>query len=287
MGANNIAAALAAIQAPDGAKGESAMAWKKDESGNLALDNGNPIWTADGGQERAVDYEAMSRGLSEANREAQERRLKLDALEKRYALFKDMEDPAAFKREADKAIEFRKNASDKEKDAEAQYQARLEAARAPDRARIAELEKALDAQGGELRRLKINADIQGSKVLGTFRPEHREDYIEILANRAEMDDEGRIFYRDRDGKAIYGEKGYADAGAAALWIIGKERGRNVKDYIMSDDMSQGSNGSPLPGGGSGPANPWKKDSYNVTEQIRITQKDAALAARLMREAGAA
>jgi hypothetical protein len=53
-----------------------------------------------------------------------------------------------------------------------------------------------------------------------------------------------------------------------------------------------SSGSGAPGSGSGGAggsagirNPWKKESYNLTEQMKITKKDPKAAARLKAEAG--
>ena len=42
------------------------MAWEKDESGNIVIDdNGNPVWGNDAGEKKGVDYSAMSKSLTD------------------------------------------------------------------------------------------------------------------------------------------------------------------------------------------------------------------------------
>ena len=45
------------------------MPWKTDESGAFVKDDkGNPIFVQDGGEEKSVDFPAMSSALTKANR---------------------------------------------------------------------------------------------------------------------------------------------------------------------------------------------------------------------------
>ena len=126
------------------------MAWDVDENGVMRLVDGNPVWVSETGEKKTVDYQAMSRRLSEVNAESKTRKEKLRALEERYALLADIEDLPAFLDEANKAVEMMRNAPDRDKAIEEQVKNRLDAMAQPLKAQIeardrklAEKEKAL------------------------------------------------------------------------------------------------------------------------------------------------
>ena len=50
--------------APDRAKDVPSMAWKLTDNGMIATIDGNPVWQGEDGDEKAVDYAAMSKALS-------------------------------------------------------------------------------------------------------------------------------------------------------------------------------------------------------------------------------
>ena len=55
-------------------------------------------------------------------------------------------------------------------------------------------------------------------------------------------------------------------------------------YLFGDSGKVGSGTNP-PGAGTGEANPWKKDSWNLTQQGKILLEDPAKATRMKAEAG--
>ena len=52
------------------------MPWKEDGKGGLAVDNGAPVWVAEDGEEKRVDYEAMTKRLADVTKESIERILR-------------------------------------------------------------------------------------------------------------------------------------------------------------------------------------------------------------------
>lgn len=116
------------------------MAWKLGENGNLAMDDkGNPIWTNDAGEDKSVDYIAMSTHLAEANKKARDRKEELRNLNEKLAIFEGVEDLSAWKIDEEKALEAMKNSPEKDKE----IQARLEAALAPKDKAIAERDQTI------------------------------------------------------------------------------------------------------------------------------------------------
>ncbi len=53
------------------------MAWKMTDNGSIATIDGNPVWLGEDGDEKAVDYAAMSKALRDANRESAGRKAEL------------------------------------------------------------------------------------------------------------------------------------------------------------------------------------------------------------------
>ncbi len=49
------------------------MPWKEDGKGGLAVENGAPVWGAEDGEEKRVDYEAMTKRLADVTKESIER----------------------------------------------------------------------------------------------------------------------------------------------------------------------------------------------------------------------
>lgn len=94
--------------------------WKKDESGNVVLENGNPVWVDDAGE-----YPVVGKGIREKNdkiaslsRDNAELKAKNAEYAKVTALFEGVEDLPAFLDEARKNAETVAGLGDKDKDVE-------------------------------------------------------------------------------------------------------------------------------------------------------------------------
>lgn len=272
----------------------ASMPWKKDEDGHLMADgNGNPLWVQESGEEKPVDYSALCKRLSEVNAESKGRKEELRKLNEKYAVLADIEDLPAWHKEALEALEFKKNAPEKDKEVEAQVNGRVEAATSSLKSQLADSDKKLGERDksiseltSKLHNMTIRADVHSSKLLNErIRPEDRPFIEREMIRAGAVDDEGKVFYRYDDGETIYGEDGNAKIDEAVLLFL-KKLGIDPATKLMSQDDSSGSNGKSSPGAGiGGGKNPWKKENWNVTEQSRITLKDPAEAERMRKAAG--
>lgn len=233
------------------------MSWKLDDNKRLVTDdNGNPVWISEAGDEKAVDYPGLLKRLSEVNGESSERKQKIRGLQEKLALFDGIEDLKAWKDEALAAIEFKKNAPDKDKEIEAQIAARLEAEGAKWQAQkaaldrsIGEKDKRLAEQDVKIREMSIGADVKNSRLMERVRLEMRPLLERELMRSGALDDDGQIFYRGNDGKPFYNAEGkYATREEAPLMLM-KELGIDSSMALLSQDNSGGSGGKP--DGGSG------------------------------------
>lgn len=252
------------------------MAWKKDEKGQFVADsNGNPVWTNDAGEDAGVDYAGLVKRLSEVNAESKGRKEKLRQAEEKLAVFDGIEDLRAWRVEADKALEALKNTPDKDKELEAQIAGRIESATASLKAQIAakdktlaERDKALAEQGAKMRGLLIDADVHNSKLLSErVKPEFRPLLLRELVRAGNLDDDGKVYYRNAEGKPIYNEKGeYATREEAPLSLL-KELGIDSATVLLSKDGgTTGSNGKP---DGGSPFNPGSKKYSEMTMEEKI------------------
>lgn len=222
------------------------MPWKKDDKGFLVVDEtGNPVWMNEAGEDKPVDYAALGKRLSEVNAESKSRKEELRKANEKLRLFENIEDLPAWKAEADKAIETAKSFTDKEKDAAAQFQARLEAALAPKDKAIAELDRTIAEQKAVISGMRIQADVMDSKILGRIKPETRLLLQRELMRAGALDDEGKIYYRNAKGDPLYGETGsYASKEEAPLMLL-KELGIDSSTVLLSQEGdTTGSGGKP-------------------------------------------
>lgn len=271
------------------------MAWKQDEDGRLSIDsNGNPIWVTDGtGEEKPVDYTAMTKRLSEVNAESKNRKEEIRTLKEKYALLADIEDLGAYLDEANKAIEMVKNAPDRDKDIEAQVQSRLEAVTNPLKSQIAAKDKAIadkDKVYAELLKKyhnsTIKTDVQSSKLLAErVNPDDRPFIQRELERAGAVNEQGSVYYRFEDGETIYGEDGGPAKADEAIIAILKKLGIDPAKKLMSTDANSGSGGSPNGVRGlNGRENPWKRETWNSTKQHQIMRDDPALAESMQKAA---
>ncbi len=138
------------------------MPWKEDGKGGLAVENGAPVWVAEDGEEKRVDYEAMTKRLADVTKESIERKNRLREHEATLKQLEGIEDVTAFLAKARKDAETVASLSEKEKGAEEAARLRVEAALKPKEERIAELEKQLgDLSASHRKALQHQASLQG------------------------------------------------------------------------------------------------------------------------------
>lgn len=258
------------------------MAWKMDGE-TLVLDNGNPVWVDETGAERTVDYQKLSKTLSDVTRESIDRKEKIRAYETRYAALKDIDDMEAWMSETNKAREMLANAPAEKKALEEQVQTRVAAATKPLNDKLAEAVREADT---------LRQNLLVEKVGNAFA---RSEYVkknlvdpalaaDLFSSKFYLRD-GMMVARDEYGKDLYGAEGQlATFDEAILHFVNASP---YKGVLLKGNAASGSGSNPSPSSGNGGAgkNPWKKDSWNFTEQNKIYMENPSLAKNLMREAG--
>lgn len=271
------------------------MPWKMDENGSVVMEDGNPIWESETGDAKPVDYVGLTKRLSEVNNESRIRKEKLRDYEARLAPLTDagIEDIPAYLAEAQKALEMMKNAPDRDKDIEEQVKNRLEAVSAPLRAQIAAKDKAIADREQALadvtnryHAVTVKTDVLNAKVVNErIRPEVRTFIQRELMRAGTVSEDGKVVYRTDDGEVIYGEDGGPASVDEAAIAIMKNLGVDPAANLMSQDTNSGSGAQPSAVfRGAQIKNPWAKDSWNVTAQGELYQKNPAEAQRLMQAA---
>lgn len=230
------------------------MAWKTDENGGIALQDGNPVWVNDAGEEKAVDYMGLSKSIAEIKKETIDRKNKLRAMESRYAKFADIEDLDAWHDEATSALEMMKNAPDKDREIEERIAARVKGATEPLNSRLSEIVKQRDA---------LEAELQGEAIGNAFaRSEYaRKNLVDPalaadLFSKRFIRKEGRVIGLDADGKEMWGETGIASFDEALCKMVESSPYKGL--------LQKGSEAS-----GSG-ANPVVRNTPSMTDKSKMT-----------------
>lgn len=107
-------------------------------------------------------------------------------------------------------------------------------------------------------------------------PESME-VVKMLAQREWKLEDGEPVLRNKDGEIVTGKKG-----ALTFEEWATEQLHESHPYLFPQPKGGGAQGNK--GAQGGVTNPWKKDSFNLTEQGRIFREDPAKAERLKQEA---
>ena len=221
------------------------MPWKKDDNGAYIEDNnGNPIFVLDGGEERSVDYLAMSKALTEASRESAGRKDTIRKMEAAAKAWEGVEDIPAFIAAARKDAEAVKAMSDKEKDAEEAARARVLAATSPLEKKIAELEAEKAGLQEQYNVSVINSQFGTSKYVN-------EELVnaamaqELFAKHFSIED-GKLVAKDDTGNIIYDENGPAGFETAMRKLVSVS---SYKSFLLKGSGAKGSGATPGVQGG--------------------------------------
>lgn len=248
------------------------MPWKMDETGNLMKgEDGNPIAITENGEERSVDYSAMSKKLSEVNRESAGRKERIRELEAQLKPLEGIEDVPSFIETARKNAEAVAAFNDKERGAEEATQARIKAATTPLEAKVAELEADRARIVDQYHASTIRSQFGSSKFV-------IEELVsaamaqELFAKHFSVDEKGQLVGKDSTGNVIYGENGPADFDTALREIV---KNSPHKAYVLKGGSATGSGASAGAGGNYTGAKTMRRTEFEkldpVTRALRIRE----------------
>lgn len=262
------------------------MPWKKGENGLLAVDEaGNPVWVSESGEEKGADYGQLIESLRKVNAESKTRKEKIRSMEEKYAAFDGIDDLAAFRAEADKAMAQVKTLSEKDRDVDNLIAARVEAVAEGYKKQLAEHEKKNSELENELNRLKVNVCVKDSKMLQRVCPDQRKLMEREMRRAGFVGEDGKVQFRDDDGEVFRNEKYEPCTADEAVLAIMKMLNIDSNKALLSLDTANGSGANGSNGSLPGVKNPWKKETWNVTEQCRLMRDNPAMAQSLMQAAG--
>ena len=277
------------------------MPWKRDEGGALATDErGDPIYVQDGdNKEAAVNYDAVTKALSTANKEAERRRLEAKELRERYKALEGEADVDAYVKAKNELAE--ENARLRENTDASKIEERVQAAKASIEKAWMEKERSWEVQrkgleaaaAQEKARVEaLTAEIHGQRIKAMF---NESAYVkEQCALPA------AVLYGLFGGKAAIGEDGGfrgldPETNDPLLATDGKPASfdhwihRMIAAYPEGKSLLRGAAHS-TPGGAPrsaapGGNNPWRKETWNVTKQYELMRSNFELAKQMAREAG--
>lgn len=224
------------------------MPWKVKESGEVEVDGaGNPVFVLDSGEERSVDYPAMSKKLSEANRESAGRKDRIRELEEQVKVWEGIENVPDFISTAKKNAESVAAFDDRQRGAEEAVQARIKAATTPLEAKVAELEADRARIVDQYHASTIRSQFGTSKFV-TEELVSAAMVQELFAKHFSVDEKGNLVGKDSTGNVIYGENGPADFDTALREIV---KNSPHKAYVLKGSPANGSGANQ--GGGNSPA----------------------------------
>lgn len=147
--------------------------------------------------------------------------------------------------------------------------------------RIQELEQEKKSMAEQLDRIIIDGAVREVAVKSEgFRKSAIDDAVIRGRSMFVRDEHGNPVARDANGDLIMSKDGKSALGPAE-WL---DSMKEIADHWW--ESSTGGGTQPGRAGGERTKNPWKKDSFNLTEQGRIFKENPDLAARLQNEATA-
>lgn len=243
------------------------MAWKTDDNGGVVLQEGNPVWVNDAGEEKPVDYLGISKSLADTTRESIERKNKLRAMESKYAKFDGIEDLESWYSEATKALEMMKNAPDKDKEIEERITARVKGATDPLNAKLADIAKQRDTLEAELQREAIGNAFARSEYArkNLVDPALAAD----LFSKRFVRKEGRVMGLDENGAEMCGESGIATFDEALRQMV---EFSPYKGVLLKGSEASGGGANPTPGRGPSSAKHMRRADFEKLDPASRTAR---------------
>ena len=225
------------------------MPWKRDENDLLIVnENGDPIWLDEEGNERSVDYQAMSAALSRANRESSDRKTRLRELESRYGALDEIEDFESWYARATEALTLLQSLTDNGQSLDDHVAARIGEATAALREQLAAAEEGRLQTALALERRTIEAAFAGSQ----FVRDHLVSptlAADLFARHFILDEQGRLICQGLEDE-VPPDGDPLDFDEALARLVDRYPGR---DFILKGGSGSGSGAQPWStrGGGRG------------------------------------
>lgn len=128
---------------------------------------------------------------------------------------------------------------------------------------------------GEVRTMRLDDALKTAALAHGVHKDYVDDFVTILKTRhVRLDDNLKLQVIDADG----------DPSTQTLDGLMKDMKTKKPGYFEGSSASGGGSQQNR-GGGAGEANPWKKESWNLTKQGEILEADPARAKALAAEAG--
>lgn len=222
------------------------MKLKLDESGNVVVNDGKPVYTDDAGKEIAFDVVGTQATISRLNAEAKGHREAKEAAEKALKKFEGIEDPA----EALKAVETIKNLDAKKLiDAGEVDKVKAEVVKVYEDKLAAEAARA-DQASAALNKEMIGGAFARSKFISE-KVAVPADLIQSQFGAHFALDNGKIIAKHSDGNPVYSKANPgnpADFDEALEIIV---EGYAYKDQILKGTGNSGGGSKNSNGGGEG------------------------------------
>lgn len=145
--------------------------------------------------------------------------------------------------------------------------------------KIEEMAKALSEEKEKRSRLVIDGSLRSAAVEAGITKTAIEDVVFRGRQVFNLDEKDRPIPRDPNGNMLVGKDGITPL-SAVEWLDSMKK-------IAPHWWPPSQGGGAMPGDAGKPArvNPWKKESFNLTQQGMIFRDNPELARELMREAG--
>jgi len=278
------------------------MPWKVDEKGNMVMQDGNPVWVYEDGKEAGFNAENALKNIGALKEEAKSHRLKYKEAADQLKAIADagVEDIGEFITTAKKALETVKNLKDgdlvKAGEVETlktkittESESKLKKTIETYDKKLAEKDAEIAKRDKALNKVLIEKEFIASEFINkktTLPPEIAYEYFGKRFVVEDINGEMVPFALDAKGEKLLSIKNAGDYAKPdeAIELIIMEWPQ--KDKILIRDASGGGTHTKI-GGPTGDkvANPWKKETRNLTQQMKIAKENPALADRLRAEAG--
>ena len=170
------------------------MPWKMDGE-SVAIQDGHPVWVYDDGKESPFDAGSALNTIKTLTGESVSRKKKIQEIESKLELFKDIENPEEYLTKANKALETVKNMKDKDFIAAGEVEQLKRGVAESYETKIRELEKGYKTQLDEREKL-IQAKDEGIHKLLVKGAFAQSDFIRhktVLPPDMAFDSFGRYF----------------------------------------------------------------------------------------------
>lgn len=162
-------------------------------------------------------------------------------------------------------------------------EARTKAMRDDYEGKLAKANSDLAITQRNLEKHMLNSRVLGAAAQFKLRPGAEAFILQMAESVFRMKD-GELVALDASGSPIYSKDGQTKLGIAE-WVSELPK---KWEYLFEPSSGGGASGGSAGGAGSSGAagtNPWKKETFNLTEQGKILKQNPELAARLQAQAG--